>query len=172
MSGGMQAFCEERLFSLLPSGMVEAATSGPAYQQQHVTSAPVLQAQAVPQPPQQFSAQQFGSYFPPELPAGSAAQAGPQQRPSTSLPRSAKPRPPGFGVRAALLGAFPVPPSQPAAAAPSQPAAAAEAQANAGKARMEEDSPWLASLRCPLTKVGLAGFCSAGIHPPEEFLRL
>eukprot|EP00891_Asterochloris_glomerata_P000562 jgi/Astpho2/562/Aster-04419 len=50
-------------------------------------SRPGQQAPAVPQPPQQFSAQQFGSYFPPELPAGSAAQAALQQSPSARLPR-------------------------------------------------------------------------------------
>ena len=124
----------------------------------------------MPQPPQQFSAQQFGSYFPPELPGGSAALAGSQQSCSASLPRAVKPRPPGFGARAAPQGAFPVPPPQPAAAAPSQPASAAEAQATAGKAK-EEDSPWLASLRCPLTKVGLTGFF-AELHRPGEVLRL
>ena len=143
--------------------VVEAAASGLTCQDRHWMSAPALQAPSVPQPPQQSSAQQFGSYFPPELPAGSAAQAGPQQSPSTGLPRQVKPRPPGFKARGAPQGAFPVPPPQPAAAAPSESAAAAaaaETQGNAGKARIEDDSPWLASLRCPLTKVGLTEVCS------------
>ena len=145
-------------FPLSLSGKVEAATSGQTYLQQHGSSVSALQAPAVPQPPQQFSAQQFGSYIPPQLPAGSAAQAALQQSPSARLPRPVKPRPPGFGARPAPHGAFPVPPPQPAAGAPSQPAAAAEARANSGKAQTEEDSPWLASLRCPLTKVGFIGF--------------
>ena len=127
--------------------------------------ATAMQTHAVPQPPQQISAQQFGPCSLPELPPGSAAQAAQQRCPSASLPRLVKPRPPGSGARAAPQGAFPVPPPQPAAAAPSQPAAAAGTQANAGKARIEEDSPWLACLRCPLTKVGLTGVCFAPLLP-------